>query len=214
MPIPTRSLRKPLAMAAVAALTFTLVSCAGADEPITAPAPAATVSSSAPAVPTPSESPSSSAPASPSASTATSGDDNLALLAAGALAAKEVSDSTVVSIESERNGWEVTVVTDNGGEQQLRIDADGEKVASGPTDERPDAEDRAENEDFAKVDVDYRSAVKAVTAEVDGSQVTDLTLDEENRRLVWEADVSVGSEQRSVQVDAESGKVVSNRIDD
>jgi hypothetical protein len=38
--------------------------------------------------------------------------------------------------------------------------------------------------------------------------------DRRDRRAVWEADVSTGSEQRSVQINAANGDVVSNRIDD
>ncbi len=59
-----------------------------------------------------------------------------------------------------------------------------------------------------------RQAVSAIEKEIPGGQINELSLDIENRRAVWEADVSTGSEQRSVQVDATSGDVVSNRIDD
>ena len=54
----------------------------------------------------------------------------------------------------------------------------------------------------------------AIEKEIAGGQINELSLDIENRRAVWEADVSTGSEQRSVQIDAGNGDVVSNRIDD
>lgn len=56
--------------------------------------------------------------------------------------------------------------------------------------------------------------MSAIEEEIPGGQIGELSLDIENRSAVWEADVSTGSEQRSVQVDASSGDVVSNRIDD
>ena len=102
----------------------------------------------------------------------------------------------------------------DGAEQQLRTNASGKQLVSGPTDDRPDAEDQAENRQFAKVDVDYKKAVRAIEGEIDGGQINELSLDRDNRRTVWEADVTVGSQQRSVQVDAASGDVVSNRADD
>ena len=105
-------------------------------------------------------------------------------------------------------------MTADGGEQQLRTDAAGAKVIAGPTDDRPDADDRADNKEFARADVDYQDAVRAIEKEISGGQINELSLDIENRRAVWEADVSTGSEQRSVQIDATNGEVVSNRIDD
>lgn len=217
MSVSITALRKPLAMAAVTALTLGLVACSGPEEPatLTDPAPG-TVSSAPAAAPSSPASPSTSpsASASPSPSATAPGASNDALLAAGRLGATEVSKGTVTSIESERSGWEVHVVTANGEEQQLRTDAAGEQVVSGPTDDRADAEDRAENQEFAKADVDYREAVTAVDKAVDGAQVGELSLDSDNGQLTWEADVSVGSEQRSISVDAADGRVVSNRLDD
>lgn len=136
------------------------------------------------------------------------------MLAAGGLGLKEVPDSTVVSIESERDGWEVHVVTGNGDELRLRTDATGRRLVSGPTDDRPDAEDRTENRLFAQAEIDYQQAVQAVEGAVEGGEVRELSLDRENRRTVWEADVVVASQQRTVQIDADDARVVSNRIDD
>ena len=101
-----------------------------------------------------------------------------------------------------------------GEEQQLRTDASGERLVSGPTDDRPDAEDRAENQQFAQAAVSYKRAVRAVEGEVDGAEIRDLSLDRDNGRTLWEADVVVGSQQRQVQIDADNGKIVSNRADD
>lgn len=101
-----------------------------------------------------------------------------------------------------------------GDEQQLWADASGQRLVSGPTEERPDAEDRAENKLLAEAAVDYQRAVRAVEGEVDGAEIRDLSLDRDNRRTVWEADVLVGSEQRRVQVDTDNGSMVGHRVDD
>ena len=217
-------LRGPLAVAGVTAVLFSGVACSGSPEQVSNPAPA---TSSAPAS-EPATSPSTSAPASasetpptgpPSASPSSvvpngkaAGSD--ALLAVGGLGSKEVSDSTVVSIESERDGWEVNVVTRDGDEMRLRTDATGTRLVSGPTDDRPDVEDRTENRLFAQAKVDYQRAVKAVEGAIKGVEIRELNLDRENRRTVWEADVLVASQQRTVQIDADDARVISNRIDD
>ena len=136
------------------------------------------------------------------------------MVAAGRFAAKEVKDGTVISIESERDGWEVHVVTPDGGEQELRIDPSGTKLVSGPTDDRPDADDKAENKQFAGVDVDFAKAIEVTLDEISDGLINEISLDTDNRRVVWEADVSIDSQQRTVQIDATSGKVLSNRVDD
>jgi uncharacterized membrane protein YkoI len=212
MKIFSTRLVRPLALTAATAATVALVGCSAPAEPVTTPAPVPSSSASESATemsPAPSASATTEASSSPSAA-----DGNAALVAAAGLAAEEVSDSTVVSVEAERDGWEVHVVTADGGEQQLRTDAAGTEVIAGPTDDRPDADDRADNKEFAGVDVDFSEAVEAIDKEIADGQINELSLDIENRRVVWEADVSTGSEQRSVQVGATNGEVVSNRIDD
>jgi uncharacterized membrane protein YkoI len=219
MKISIAALRRPLALAAVTAASFTLVAC-GSNEPATAPAPAATTSTSAPAEPaptatvtvTPSDSPSESASESASPSADRKGND--ALVAAGRLGLKEVSGGTVSSIESEGSGWEVHVVTSNGEEKQLRTNAAGTRVVAGPANDPADAEDRAENQQFARADINFREAVEAIEGEIDGGVVNELSMDRDIGRTLWEADVTAGSENRSVEVDADNGKIVSNRIDD
>lgn len=211
----TSTPRRLLPALAAAATLFAVAACSGGDpESAATPAaqsPSAVASSPAASPSETSASPSQTPSESPSASEQQGND---ALLAAAALAADKVSGSTVVSIEQERNGWEVTVVSDNGDEQKLRTNADGTSVTSGPTDERPDADDRAENKEFAKVSVDYKEAVSTVEKEVDGGTITEINLDADRSGIVWEADVTAGSEQRTVQIDADSGKVLSNQRDD
>jgi hypothetical protein len=214
MKISIIGLTRPLALTAAAAATVALVGCSGPVEQPATPAPVSSAGQTTETTPAPagSATPEASASAAPSASSSIQGND--ALLAAAGLAAQEVSDGFVVSVEAERDGWEVHVVTADGGEQQLRTDASGSRLSAGPTDDRPDADDRADNKEFAQADVDYEQAVRSIEKEIPGSQIGELSLDTENRRTVWEADVSTGSEQRSVQVDATSGEVISNRVDD
>lgn len=221
MKISIAALKKPLALSAVTALTFALVGCSGSDEPAAVPPAASTSASAPPADASPTTSPSTAAPsasasasASESASAPAAAAGNDVLLAAGRLGTREVSAGSVSSIESEGNGWEVHVVTANGKEQQLRIDATGKRVVSGPTEDPADAEDRAENQQYAQADLDYRDAVKAIEGEIADGVVKELSLDRDNGRTMWEADVTAGSEQRSVQVDADNGDMISNRIDD
>lgn len=217
MSLSLSALRRPLAVTAVTAVLFSVVACSGSADPTSAPPPASSPSvseSAAEPTPTATASPTATPSESSSAPPASDPDGVDALLAAGALGAQEVSGGTVVSIESERDGWEVHVVSDSGDEQQLRTDASGKRLASGPTDDRPDAEDRAENQQFAQAETNYKRAVKAVEADVDGGEIRELSLDRDNGRTVWEADVLVGSQQRQVQVDADNGKILSNRVDD
>ena len=203
------TLARPLALTAAAGLLIALPACSAAEDPVTAPTPAASAPDG-----TPSSSPSTSAPSTSATSVPTGAAGHEALLAAGELGAQEVSDGTVVSIEAEPNGWEVHVVTADGAEQELLTDSAGTAVVSGPTDDRPDADDRAENQQFAQVKVDYRDAVEVIEGAIDGGQIDEASLDLEDNRILWEADVSVGSEQRTVQLDADTGEVVSNRLDD
>ena len=85
---------------------------------------------------------------------------------------------------------------------------------SGPADDRPGADDTAEDKRFSSVDIDFVRAVEVTVGEISDAQINELNLDTENRRIVWEADVSTGSQQRTVQIDATSGDVLSNRADD
>ena len=210
----TRARRLLPALAAAATLVAVAACASSAPQPTaTADQSPSAAASSTSAAPSDASSPTSQ-PSQSASSMASTQQGNDALLAAAQLAADTVSGSTVASVEQERDGWEVNVDTDDGDEQKLRTDAAGTSVVSGPTDERPDADDRAENKRFAKVSVDYRDAVGTVESEVDGGVIAELNLDADRSGVVWEADVTAGSQRRSVQLDADSGKVLSNRADD
>ena len=130
MKISITRLVKPLALTAATAATVALVGCSAPAEQASTPAPVPTTSASQSAENTPTAGASASGEASspPSAPASSAAKGNDTLLAAAGLAAKEISDGTVVSIEAERDGWEVHVVTADGGEQQLRTNAAGTQV--------------------------------------------------------------------------------------
>jgi hypothetical protein len=142
------------------------------------------------------------------------GADNAALLTAGETALGELPDAFVVSIDSERRDtvWEVDVVTTQGDERSMIISGDGKTVESGPTGDTDDAEDRAENLRKTEAGTDYRQAAAAIEDARPGP-IVELTLDDDDPGLVWEADVRVDGTKYDVHVDADSGEITSNRED-
>ncbi|WP_326548962.1 PepSY domain-containing protein [Mycolicibacterium sp. ND9-15] len=161
-----------------------------------ATAPATTVTSSAPAP---------AAPADP-------GIDALRRAASTATAA--VPDSTVVSIEKERDGrWEIQVVTADGSEHEMDVSSDGAAVTMGPTAKIEDEADKAKHRDRVQAArVDYRVAADKVLSEVPNGTITELNLDSNNGTTVWEADVVDGSQTKhEVTIDAASGQVLQNK---
>ncbi|PYY34335.1 hypothetical protein DEJ25_01360 [Curtobacterium sp. MCPF17_011] len=151
-----------------------------------------------------------------SASTSGSAAGNDALIAAAGTARKAVGSGTVTSIEQEAGGtsWEVLVVTSDGDEQEVHVDADGQRTTAGPTKETSDAEDVTENERFVgAADLSVAQAASTLTKTVSGT-VTELGLDDHAGAVVWEGDVLGGSGRtHSVRIDAGSGKVVTNTVD-
>ncbi|PZF57314.1 metallopeptidase [Curtobacterium sp. MCSS17_008] len=162
-----------------------------------------------PAAPVPSVSASTGA-----ATTAAASND--ALEAAAATARDAVGSGTVTSIEQEAGGssWEVVVVSSDGTEQEVHVDADGKRTTAGPTKEPADADDAAENERFVgAADLSVTDAASALTDTVAGT-VTELGLDDHAGKVVWEGDVVDGSgTKHSVRIDAGSGKVVTSTVD-
>ncbi|MEV4285034.1 PepSY domain-containing protein [Nonomuraea bangladeshensis] len=134
------------------------------------------------------------------------GADDLKRAAQAALAA--ASGATLVSIESEENGkrWEVQVADRDGTERRLDV-ADG-KVVSGPSLEDDDPEDMAELKNLlSAVKVDWTQALDKITATVPEGRVTELNLDSEHGKPVWEADVVLpNGTKQEVAIDAVTGE--------
>lgn len=149
-----------------------------------------------------------------SSSAATAGND--ALPTAAATARKAVGSGTVTAIEQEAGGtsWEVLVVTADGREQEVHVDADGRRTTAGPTKETSDADDVAEAKRFVgAADLSVAQAASALTKAVSGT-VTELGLDDHAGAVVWEGDVlDASGTKHSIRIDAGSGEVVTNTVD-
>ncbi|WP_141718999.1 PepSY domain-containing protein [Curtobacterium sp. ER1/6] len=185
-----------------------LAGCASDDDRDDTAAPAA----SAPAVSTPDGS--STGGSSTGGSSAAAGND--ALAAAVATAREAIGSGTVTSIEQEAGGtsWEVLVVTSDGNEQEVHVEADGGRTTAGPTKETSDAEDVAENQRFVgAADLSVTQAAAELVETVPGT-VTELGLDDHRGTVVWEGDVRDDSgTKHGIRIDAGSGKVVTNTVD-
>lgn len=187
-----------LRMAAAATAIVVVAACGSEQSPATSTPVETGGTSAAPA--------SGPSPAQPSAN------GNTALLAAAETARGTVPDSTVISIETERNNtqWEVQVVTADGVEHEVEISADGAKVLSGPIAKPEDDKDAAKHRSrIQAAKLDFRAAVDAITKAVDG-RVTELNLDDrDGGTVVWEADViDSANAVHEVSVDAATGDVV------
>lgn len=149
-----------------------------------------------------------------SSAAATAGND--ALPTAAATARKAVGSGTVTAIEQEAGGtsWEVLVVTADGREQEVHVDADGRRTTAGPTKETSDAYDVAEAKRFVgAADLSVAQAASALTKAVSGT-VTELGLDDHAGAVVWEGDVlDASGTKHSIRIDAGSGEVVTNTVD-
>ena len=166
--------------------------------------------------------PAASAPAASAPSVASDGSSsaaatgNDALPTAAATARKAVGSGTVTAIEQEAGGtsWEVLVVTADGREQEVHVDADGRRTTAGPTKETSDADDVAEAKRFVgAADLSVAQAASALTKTVSGT-VTELGLDDHAGTVVWEGDVrDDAGTKHSIRIDAGSGEVVTNTVD-
>ncbi|WP_052424214.1 PepSY domain-containing protein [Nonomuraea candida] len=138
------------------------------------------------------------------------GAGDLKQAAQAALAA--VPGSTLISIETEEGGtrWEVQVVGKDGTEHQMDVEAG--KVVTGPTTEEEDAADKTKHrERVAAAKLDYAKAADAIAAAVPEGRVTELNLDTEQGKTVWEADVvTPDGTKHEVAVDAATGAVTRN----
>ncbi|KUH84835.1 PepSY domain-containing protein [Mycobacterium sp. IS-1556] len=201
----TSKCRYVAAPALLGVLVVAFSGCAGgSDEDAgsagTTPAPETTAA--APAV-------TSSAPA--TATPANTGID--ALRRAGSTATAAVPESTLISIETERDGrWEVQVVTADGTEHEMDVSNDGATVTMGPTAKTEDEADKAKHRERVQAaQVDYQAAADKILAEVPNGTITELNLDSNNGTTVWEADVVDDSQTKhEVTIDAGSGQVLQN----
>ncbi|NYE35624.1 putative membrane protein YkoI [Nocardioides cavernae] len=118
-------------------------------------------------------------------------------------------DGTVFSVDGDPQGWDVTIVTSDGVENDLELAPDAASVTRGPdADTNEDADDTAEIERLLGVAVDYAAAMEAALGEVDGT-VTGVELSEDGGTAVWEVQLDEDTpDEVTVEIDAESGDVL------
>ncbi|MES1040356.1 MULTISPECIES: PepSY domain-containing protein [Peribacillus] len=135
-----------------------------------------------------------------------------------------LSEDEAVKMISEKLGGEVTqfekdwdqpmtyemTVKTKEGYQDVDVDAEKGEILSQEM-EDDDEEDTQQAVENAKVSSDQ--AEKIALKAVDG-QVTDMELDSENGTLVYELEIKQGQKEYDVVVDATTGKVLKNQLDD
>ncbi|MEV0584378.1 PepSY domain-containing protein [Nonomuraea sp. NPDC050310] len=160
----------------------------------------------------PSGEPTGSYPAESSPSAGASGPvDTQGLEKAAAAAMAAVEGAKLISIEAEGDGkvWEVHLAEPDGTEQQLDVDAASGRVVAGPAAEQDDASDKAELAALVKAaTLDYKEAAQKVAEAVPEGRITELNLDSDDGKPVWEADVvTADGAKREVKVNAKDGTV-------
>ncbi|MFT7765951.1 PepSY domain-containing protein [Clavibacter tessellarius] len=140
-----------------------------------------------------------------------------ALAAAVDTAIAAVPGSELVSVDQEAGGtsWEVVVAEQDGREHEVHTGADGSAVTAGPVTDADDADDLADTAALLRgASVGHADAASAMTGAVAGT-VTELALDEDGGRILWEGDVvDASGVTHSVRVDAASGEVVDRSVED
>jgi uncharacterized membrane protein YkoI len=120
-------------------------------------------------------------------------------------------DGTVFSVDGDAQGWDVTIVTADGVENDVDLSPDATSVVRGPvadTNDDNDADDVAERELLMAASVDYLAAMEAASAEFQGT-VTGVDLSEDNGAAVWEVQFDEDTAtETTVDVDAQSGEVL------
>ncbi|OUE21895.1 hypothetical protein BFL34_00366 [Clavibacter michiganensis] len=178
---------------------------AGCSQPATAPASA------------PGAGPSSASAAPTAGSDAAPAPGDGALAAAVDTAIAAVPGSALLSVDQEAGGtsWEVVVAEPDGREHEVHTGADGSAVTAGPVADSDDADDLADTAALLQgAGIGHADAASAMTGAVAGT-VTELALDEDGGRILWEGDVvDAAGVTHSVRVDAASGDVVSQDVED
>ncbi|GGV01331.1 hypothetical protein GCM10010182_18530 [Actinomadura cremea] len=131
---------------------------------------------------------------------------------AAATALKTAPDTTLTSIETEGDGWEVQLVTADGTERELLVNGAGTEVVRDEVeqDDRDDRDDRDEHlARVRKAKLDYRDAADAMRASLPGARITELNLDSDGGTVVWEGDV-IGPDgaRHALEIDARTGRAL------
>ncbi|MBF8189205.1 PepSY domain-containing protein [Nonomuraea sp. K274] len=131
---------------------------------------------------------------------------------AAQVALSAVPGTTLIAMETEEGGslWEVHVVREDGTEHQM--DVRSGKVVSGPTTEEEDAVEKSvHRERVREAKLNYAQAADKIMAAVPEGRITELNLDTERGRTVWESDiVTPNGARHEVAIDAATGDVTRN----
>ena len=124
-------------------------------------------------------------------------------------------DGTVFSVDGDPQGWDVTVVTADGIENDVDLDAAATAVTLGPDQEADnDTDDAAETERLLGVSVDHLAAMEAALGGVQGT-VTGVDLSEDNGPAIWDVQLNEDTpDEVTVEIDAETGDVLRTEQDD
>lgn len=210
------SATKILLLGASAGLVF-LAGCTGepADNAPTGPPAATSAPASRPASPTASNATSPTPSGSERPAAGSSGASTETLLRAAKTAETAVGGAKLTSITSEGSDWEVTVTAADGTQSELTVAGDGSSVTQGPREDNDSARDKDQNATELKgATLGYAEAVTAVEDEVANGIVRDMSLDSEAGKSVWEVTVADAAVDRDLTLDASSGAVLSNQVDD
>lgn len=131
------------------------------------------------------------------------------------LAAREVGEGTVVSIEDEADGsqWDVRVVLEDGSVRELHLGSAGGLVAGPSTDATDANEESANRARVAAAAVGLDAAQRRMLSAVSGGRITAIELDDDGDQVVWRGDVVADGVRHDVRIDAVDGSVVSDQPD-
>lgn len=212
-----RTVRSTLTTALVAGpLALALVAC-GSDDDDLAPSTTASPSPVAPDATTDGQAPAEQPSQAPSSDPSTSGGGSETLLAAARTALASVDGAVLFSIDGESSGWDVTLVSPDGTENDVDVAPDGGSITRGPdADADDDGDDLAERQQLlTDVALDYAAAIEAAAASVPAGTVTGADLDLDDGVATWDVQFDEDTpDELTVTVDAVSGEVLRTERDD
>ena len=91
-------------------------------------------------------------------------------------------------------------------------------VSTGQVVGEKDRSTRPDSEALARLDsakLDFAQAIGLILAEAPGEEITEISLDTDRGTVTWEAElVTAGNQKREIYIDAVTGDVLKNEIDD
>lgn len=124
-------------------------------------------------------------------------------------------EGTVFSVDRDDRGWDVTIVTADGVENDLDLGPDATTVVRGPVaDATNDADDVTERDLLLGASLDHLAAIEAASGDQQGA-VTGVELSEDSGVAIWEVQFDEDTaDATTVEVDAQTGDVLRTERDD